>query len=77
MEAFAIKSNDMMLVMYLSAMIRSVVSLHNLINNKVVNKEAERSKDLKDEGLAKKADDKKQATEDSKKEGDKVEEMET
>jgi 26S proteasome regulatory subunit N8 len=76
-EAFAIKSNDMMLVMYLSAMIRSVVSLHNLINNKVVNKEAERSKDLKDEGLAKKADDKKQATEDSKKEGDKVEEMET
>jgi len=75
-EAFAVKSNDMMLVMYLSSMIRSVVSLHNLINNKVVNKEAERSKDLKDEGLAKKADEKKKEK-DEKQEGDAAEKMET
>jgi len=43
--AFAVKSNDMMLVLYLSSLIRSVVALHNLINNKVVNKESERSHD--------------------------------
>lgn len=31
----AVKTNDMMLVIYLSSLIRSVVALHNLINNKV------------------------------------------
>eukprot|EP00951_Prasinocladus_malaysianus_P016522 scaffold128778_cov54-Prasinocladus_malaysianus.AAC.1 len=29
-----VKSNDMMLVIYLSSMIRSVIALHNLIDNK-------------------------------------------
>lgn len=29
------KTNDMMLVIYLSSLIRSVIALHNLINNKV------------------------------------------
>ena len=33
--AFAVKTNDMMLVIYLSSLIRSVIALHNLINNKV------------------------------------------
>lgn len=49
--SFAVKSNDMMLVMYLSSLVRSVVALHNLINNKVVNKESERAKDAADEGV--------------------------
>jgi 26S proteasome regulatory subunit N8 len=31
----AVKTNDMMLVIYLSSLIRSVIALHNLINNKV------------------------------------------
>ncbi|CAL5366150.1 unnamed protein product [Camellia sinensis] len=33
-KAFAVKTNDMMLVTYLSSLIRSVIALHNLINNK-------------------------------------------
>ncbi|KAL2330699.1 hypothetical protein Fmac_018280 [Flemingia macrophylla] len=33
-KAFAVKTNDMMLVIYLSSLIRSVIALHNLINNK-------------------------------------------
>ena len=32
---FSVKTNDMMLVIYLSSVIRSVIALHNLINNKV------------------------------------------
>lgn len=35
-RAFAVKTNDMMLVVYLAALIRSVIALHNLINNKIV-----------------------------------------
>lgn len=34
-NAFAVKTNDQMLVIYLSSLIRSVIALHNLINNKV------------------------------------------
>eukprot|EP00884_Botryococcus_braunii_P014364 jgi/Botrbrau1/22929/Bobra.0030s0007.1 len=33
-HAFAVKSNDMMLVIYLASVIRSVLALHNLIENK-------------------------------------------
>eukprot|EP00850_Spirogloea_muscicola_P018051 SM000161S02433 [mRNA] locus=s161:99618:101711:- [translate_table: standard] len=43
--SFAVKTNDMMLVIYLSSLIRSVVALHNLINNKILNKEHERTID--------------------------------
>lgn len=70
-DAFAVKSNDMMLVMYLSSLIRSVVSLHNLINNKVVNKDSERTKDAKEEGQAKKDALKKEAAEAKEKAEDK------
>ena len=34
-EAFAVKSNDSMLALYLASLIRSVVSLHELINNRL------------------------------------------
>lgn len=44
-KAFAVKTNDMMLAMYLSSIIRSVLALHNLINNKLYNKEKQRSAD--------------------------------
>ncbi|KAJ1426389.1 Rpn11/EIF3F, C-terminal [Sesbania bispinosa] len=46
-KAFAVKTNDMMLVIYLSSLIRSVIALHNLINNKMLNKEHEREEDSK------------------------------
>ncbi|KAG0577594.1 hypothetical protein M758_5G160100 [Ceratodon purpureus] len=44
-KSFAVKTNDMMLVIYLSSLIRSVIALHNLINNKILNKEHERIAD--------------------------------
>ncbi|KAI3988855.1 hypothetical protein MKX01_016426 [Papaver californicum] len=44
-KAFAVKTNDMMLVIYLSSLIRSVIALHNLINNKMLNKEHEKAED--------------------------------
>ncbi len=34
-KAFATKTNDMMLAIYVASLIRSVIALHNLINNKV------------------------------------------
>uniref|UniRef100_A0A7S2Z5K3 MPN domain-containing protein n=1 Tax=Chloropicon laureae TaxID=464258 RepID=A0A7S2Z5K3_9CHLO len=33
-KAFAVKTNDMMMAMYLASLVRSVIALHNLINNK-------------------------------------------
>jgi len=44
-KAFAVKTNDMMLAVYLSSVIRSVIALHNLINNKLHNKEKEAIKE--------------------------------
>lgn len=36
------KTNDMMLVIYLSSLIRSIIALHSLINNKIDNRDAEK-----------------------------------
>ena len=35
MRAFSVKSNDMMLAIYVASLVRSVLALHNLLNNKV------------------------------------------
>ncbi|KAI3828547.1 hypothetical protein L1987_02648 [Smallanthus sonchifolius] len=43
-KAFAVKTNDQMLVIYLSSLIRSVIALHNMINNKMLNKEHDDAK---------------------------------
>lgn len=43
--AFNIKSNDMMLVLYVSSMIRSIIALHVLINNKLSNRAVENGKE--------------------------------
>jgi len=40
-RAFAVKTNDMMLAIYLSSLIRSIIALHNLINNQLKNRAAE------------------------------------
>eukprot|EP01119_Soliformovum_irregulare_P022409 TRINITY_DN765_c0_g1_i2.p1 TRINITY_DN765_c0_g1~~TRINITY_DN765_c0_g1_i2.p1 ORF type:complete len:248 (+),score=85.63 TRINITY_DN765_c0_g1_i2:361-1104(+) len=42
---FQVKINDMMLVIYLSSMIRSIIALHSLINNKADLKELEKNED--------------------------------
>ena len=66
-RAFSVKTNDYMYVLYVSSLIKSVISLHNLINNKIHNKEmeaemakkekeAEEEKKKKEEESAKKAE---------------------
>jgi len=42
-KSFAVKTNDMMLVIYLSSLIRSVIALHSLINNKLENRNIEKA----------------------------------
>jgi len=44
-RSFAIKTNDMMLAIYLAALIRSVIAMHNLIRNKLALRDAERKAD--------------------------------
>ena len=41
-RSFAVKTNDQLLVVYVASLIRSVIALHNLIGNKMANREAER-----------------------------------
>eukprot|EP00794_Sanderia_malayensis_P017382 gene17382-19121_t len=41
-KSFVIKTNDQMLVVYVASMIRCVIALHNLINNKLQNKDFEK-----------------------------------
>ena len=65
-------TNDQMLVVYVAALIRSIVALHNLITNKLQNREAERSenKDKDTSAAGKKkdsSDDKKTETDSAKK----------
>ena len=59
-QAFAVKTNDMMLAIYLSSIIRAVVALHNLVDNRLQNKDKERQADeeakKKAEGAEKKED---------------------
>nr|CAB3265246.1 26S proteasome non-ATPase regulatory subunit 7-like [Phallusia mammillata] len=61
-KAFYLKTNDQMLVVYLSCLIRSVIALHNLINNKVSTRNAERNdtkgKKVDESGDSKKTEEK-------------------
>lgn len=43
-KSFYVKNNDQMLIVYLAALVRSIVALHNLINNKLTNRDAEEGK---------------------------------
>ena len=47
-KAFAVKTNDMMLAVYLASIIRAIVAMHNLLNNKLLNREKERAAEEKD-----------------------------
>ena len=53
-RAFAMKTNDQMLVIYMASLVRSVIALHNLIGNKVANREAEKQEGKKDDDKTKK-----------------------
>merc|ERR1712002_838958 len=41
-KSMNVNTNDQMLIMYAGSLIRSIIALHNLINNKIANKEAEK-----------------------------------
>lgn len=62
-----IKTNDQSLVVYLAALVRSIIALHNLINNKITNRDAEEGKKDDSKDKKEKKDDK-----DDKKTEDKV-----
>lgn len=43
-DTLYVKTNDQLLVVYLASMVRSIIALHNLINNKLTNRDAEEGK---------------------------------
>jgi 26S proteasome regulatory subunit N8 len=47
-KSFAVKTNDELLVMYLSSMVRSVIALHNLIDNKGMLRDQEMTTEERD-----------------------------
>ena len=59
-----VNTNDQMLVVYTASLIRSIIALHNLINNKLSNKEAEKKESGKKED--KKKEDKEKDDKDKK-----------
>lgn len=65
-KSLYVKTNDQMLVVYLASLVRSVIALHNLINNKLANTDAE-----KKEGKDKDKDKDKKDGDKEKKDGDK------
>lgn len=60
-----VKTNDQMLVVYLATLVRSIIALHDLITNKLTNKDAEEGK--KEEAKDKKEKDDKSKDDKSKK----------
>jgi len=48
-KSFSVKTNDQLLVIYLSSLIRAVIALHNLINNKIENLKGESVPQIEEE----------------------------
>merc|ERR1711981_191594 len=69
-KSINVNTNDQMLVIYAASLIRSIIALHNLINNKINNKEVEK-KELgkKDDKDSKKKTDAKAEAADADKDG--------
>lgn len=72
-KSLSVKTNDQMLVVYLASLIRSIIALHNLINNKLANTDAEKEeikekegKDSKDKKEETSKEEKKTTTEEKK-----------
>nr|CAG4640998.1 EOG090X08WI [Eulimnadia texana] len=65
------KTNDQLLVVYLASLTRSIIALHNLINNKLTNRDAERRKDEKDKEGKEVKQEKKEEKDKEKKEDNK------
>lgn len=73
-----VKTNDQMLVVYLASLIRSVIALHNLIDNKIQNRDAEKNEGKGDSKEKKDAKEKEKKDEkgDGEKKDDKAKESE-
>ncbi|XP_043288122.1 26S proteasome non-ATPase regulatory subunit 7 [Venturia canescens] len=69
-DSLYVKTNDQMLVVYLAALVRSIIALHNLINNKLTNRDAEK-KETDKKGADTKKDEKKEEENNKKEEKDK------
>ncbi|KAJ3336974.1 proteasome regulatory particle subunit [Gonapodya sp. JEL0774] len=61
-RAFSVKTNDEMLVIYLSSLVRATVALHNLINNKLQLRDAEQEESKKPDEKENKDVEKKEET---------------
>lgn len=78
-HAMGIKTNDQMMAIYLSSLIRAITAFHDLIENKVQNKQHDEEKEREKEDAGRKEVEKKQEREkgdkekDGKKEGEKEE----
>jgi len=77
-KSFMVKTNDMMLVIYLASLIRSVTALHDLINNKLEFQSAEKRERDAEKGDTKEKEktDEKDKDKDNKKEEPKEKEKE-
>lgn len=69
-----IKTNDQSLVVYLAALVRSIIALHNLINNKITNRDAEEGKKEEAKKEKKDKEDKEEKKTEDKAKGDKKDE---
>ena len=64
-EAMMVKTNDMHMAVYLGALIRSIIALHDLINNKIKYMNADENGEEKKEGEPEKVTEKKSQTKSS------------
>ena len=71
-SSFASTTNDELLVVYLSSLMRAVIVLHALVDNKASIGRAEQEEDEKEKADEKKADEKKQAEKKGEKKGEKA-----
>ncbi|KAI6780326.1 26S proteasome regulatory subunit rpn-like protein [Emericellopsis cladophorae] len=61
-NALSVKTNDQLMAIYLSSLIRAIAAFHDLIDNKIQNRQSAEEKEAKKDGAANK-DEKKEATE--------------
>lgn len=50
--AMSVKTNDQLLAIYLSSLIRAITAFHDLIENKIQNRQQQEEKEAKDEATA-------------------------
>jgi 26S proteasome regulatory subunit N8 len=73
-KAFSVKTNDYMHMMYVSSLIRAIISLHELVNNRVQTKEievenAKKEKEREEEVRKRKEEEAKKKVEEALKKG--------